>query len=78
MDNENKFWVRIFGMIITGVVLIALSISGCTVHQNGKISEAIKNGVPAERARIAFSSQVSEMEKAVALLTAVMKKENKK
>lgn len=73
MDGEEIFFLSIWRATVIGAVLIAMSVAGCTMHQNSKVAEAIKNGIPAERARVAFSSRVSDMEIAVALLTSVMK-----
>lgn len=68
--DTNTFWLKIWQTIITGMVVIAMTIGGCTVHQNDKVAEAIKGGATPERARIAFSSQVSEAEKIAAILSA--------
>ena len=74
MDGEQTFWFRVVGMIVVAITLVLMSMTGCTMHQHKRVADAIKNGVPPERARIAFSTQTTEMEKAVALITAYKNK----
>jgi len=73
MNQDQKFWAIIWGMVITGTVIVSLGMSGCVMHSNKKIAEAIKAGANPIEAGIAFSSNEGPMAKVVALL----KKENK-
>lgn len=67
--EENVFWLRLWQSLFIAVMVVALGIGGCTMHQNSKVMKAIESGVSPERARIAFSSQVTESEKIAAILT---------
>lgn len=43
--NENEFWLGIWKVLGTVVVLITVSIGGCSSYATSKVSEAISNGV---------------------------------
>ena len=67
--NENEFWLRFWRGFFIVFAILVFNIAGCTIHQNNSILKAIESGVSPERARIAFSSQVSDGEKIAAILT---------
>ena len=62
-DYSYKLW----RLVIIGVILILLSVSGCCVHQNIKIAQTIENGTSPELARLAFSVNTRETEVITAL-----------
>ena len=51
MDNEQKFWVSIWSIVSITLVGLVLTISSCTISQNGKITDLIKNGTDPIAAR---------------------------
>lgn len=67
--NEEEFWITIWRNVLIAAVIVILGFSGCTIHRNQQISTAIKNGVVPERAKMAFSGQVSESGIIASLLT---------
>jgi hypothetical protein len=67
--SEEEFWVTIWRNVLIAIVVVILGFSGCTMHQHRQISNVIKSGVAPERAKMAFSSQVSESGVIASLLT---------
>jgi len=67
--GDNKFWLRLWQSVIFGSVIVAISTSGCTMHQNVRIGEAIKNGASPIQAKLAFGSNTNMTETITALLT---------
>ena len=68
MSDEDKFWLRFWQTVAAVIITITLSIGGCTVHQNKKMTEAILHGVSPERARLAYSCNTTSSELIVALM----------
>lgn len=56
MEDEYRFWVRIWQTITAGVVALAAVIGGCVGHTDYRISEAIKAGADPIAANCALSS----------------------
>jgi len=68
MDGDQRFWIKIWYAIITGFIAMVMSISGCTMHRNAKISEAIKNGANPVEAGLALGGDRDISAKIVSLL----------
>ena len=54
MNNDQKFWMRLWTLVLVGVLGIALSIAVPVMYADSKISEAIKNGANPVEAKYAL------------------------
>lgn len=43
--NRNEFWLGIWKVLGTVVVLVTITIGGCSSYATSKVAEAINNGV---------------------------------
>ena len=67
MNDRSMFWVEICKLVIIGSVLIAFSVSGCTIHQDYRVSQAIDKGVDPILARTAYEKNGGQFERIIYL-----------
>jgi hypothetical protein len=70
---DEKFWLKIWAMIITAVVIILSSFTGCTMYTNHCTLIAIEKGVSPQQAQRAFSCTATTPSDAQLLAETFMK-----
>jgi len=68
LSGDDIFWIKIWQVLIIGIITLILSVSGCTMHSNSLIAKAIKNGIDPVEAGIALRSGQGQLIKIAALL----------
>jgi hypothetical protein len=56
MDDDSKFWLRIWQTITAGIVALAAVIGSCTMHSNYLTTQAIEKGSDPIKVSCALSS----------------------
>ena len=69
MDGTDQYWLKLWQTITIGTVLIVMCMSGCRIHENNKIAEAIKGGGDPVKVRFAYTSQPTSVDIAAMLAT---------
>lgn len=67
--DKNVFWLRVWQSFFIAITIILMSISGCTIHKNAMITKSLLNDIPGDQTRMAYSIQVSDVEKTIYLMT---------
>lgn len=45
MDNDSKFWIKLWCLIGFVVIVFVITIGGCCIHRNYLVKEMVLNGV---------------------------------
>jgi len=54
--GDDEFFLTIWKLVAGVIIAIVVSISGCVIHQNVQISNAIENGADPMKASCAFNN----------------------
>ena len=65
MDSGGKFWLSIWRLLTTVIVIIILSITYYNCSYNSKVLKALEAGIPPKQIKLAFNDYTSEAEKII-------------
>jgi len=62
--EDNVFWYKVLKLVAIVFVSFIICVTGYNMHENVKISEAIKSGVSPEMANIAYNGRQTTIDQA--------------
>lgn len=66
---EDNFIFKVWKLVVVSVTIILMGVTSCNIHNTYQIGKAIENGAVPVEARMAFTTQASQSERIVNLLT---------
>tara|TARA_R110000782_G_C14787887_1_gene410627 strand:+ start:1030 stop:1245 length:216 start_codon:yes stop_codon:yes gene_type:complete len=60
MNSEGKFWIRVWGIVASGLSIVTICITTLSIYKTHKIEEMVKNGTNPTAAYCAVSLTVSK------------------